>query len=935
VKRRLAALGIAGSLLLVALALSAATPALAATTPISFGKSQLGGETSTRPTSIQFGPDGRLYVLQQDGTLKIYTVARNGPNNYRVTATETVNLIKNIPNHDDNGALNTTLGKRQATGMVVTGTAAQPLLYISSSDPRYGGGVRGDLNLDTNSGMVSRLTRSGTTWQKVDLVRGLPRSEENHSVNGLALDAATNTLYLAVGGHTNMGAPSYVFADLPEFALSAAILSINLGAIGNTTYDLPTLDDPAQPGVQDATDPFGGNDGANQAKIVAGGPVQIFATGFRNPYDILLSSKGLMYTDDNGHNAGQGNVPVGEGPGGTCTNAIQDAGVTGPDSLHILSAGYYGGHPNPTRGNKANTFHGESPIGAANPVECDYWLAGSPGHPVLATDPSSSNGIAEYTASNFGGAMKGDLLLAAYDNYVTRIDLDATGRQNLGSSKLFSAVGVHPLDIVAMGDSDAYPGTIWVVDVGDQNIYVFEPADFGGGGTTCTGADDPNLDEDGDGFDNADEIDNSTDPCSAADRPHDWDGDHSSDLNDPDDDNDGLPDTSDPFAIDPQNGLGSTLPLTYTFDDGTQAGGLLDLGFTGLITNGVDDYRSLFDPQRLTAGGAPGVLTIDQLTPGSTTDNHQEYGFQFGVKAGTTGPFMAHTRVISPFAATTPTGTQSIGLVLGTGTQDNYVKVELVANNGSPGVRSVREVGGVITTSSVTPLALPGPDAVELYLEVDPATSAVQAAIRIVTNGVDGPRQTIGSPLAVPATWLDGHAGVAVGLVGTSPAGAALSGTWDMLEAVPMGSAAASQPDATIKLAADAAPLGDNIYNTTGAGQTRTVTSGAGTSRTYVIRVWNDSPTTDSYLLKGTGSVSGFTVKYLSGGSGTTDITAAVLAGTYRLSNLAPGGSWVVRLVVTLGASVPSAAVRDWLVTATSQRTSTAQDAVDARIMTP
>ena len=172
-----------------------------------------------------------------------------------------------------------------------------------------------------------------------------------------------------------------------------------------------------------------------------------------------------------------------------------------------------------------------------------------------------------------------------------------------------------------------------------------------------------------------------------------------------------------------RTGWGARCPLTYTFDGAAQAGGLLDLGFTGLITNGVDDYRSLYDPQKLTAGGAPGVLTVDQLSPGGTTDNHQEYGFQFGVRAGTTGPFMAHTRVVSPFAGTTPTGTQSIGLVLGTGTQNDYVKVELVANNGSPGVRAVREIGGVLTTSPVTPLALPGPDAVELYLEVDPATS--------------------------------------------------------------------------------------------------------------------------------------------------------------------------------------------------------------------
>jgi hypothetical protein len=909
--------------------------ALAAATPISFGKSLLAGESSTRPTSVQFGPDGRLYVLQQDGTLLIYSVTRDGANDYRVTGTETVNLIKNMPNHDDNGALNTTLGVRQATGMVVAGSATQPVLYISSSDPRYGGGPRGDLNLDTNSGIVSRLTRNGTSWQKVDLVRGLPRSEENHSVNGLALDVATNTLYLAVGGNTNMGAPSRVFADLPEFAFSAAILSIDLNSIGNTTYDLPTLDDPAQPGTSDATDPFGGNDGANQARIVAGGPVQVYAPGFRNPYDVLLSSKGLMYTIDNGNNAGQGNVPIGEGPGGTCTNAINEPGVTAPDSLHIVSPGYYGGHPNPTRGNKANTFHGESPIGAANPVECDYWLAGSPGHPVLATDPSSTNGIAEYTASNFGGAMRGDLVLAAYDNYLVRVDLDATGTQNLGTSTLFSAVGVHPLDLIAMGDNEAFPGTIWVVDIGNANIYVFEPADFGGGGTTCTGADDPALDEDGDGFDNADEIDNGTDPCSAADRPHDWDLDGTSDLDDPDDDNDGMPDTSDPFAIDAQNGLANPIPLTYTFDGVTQVGGLLDLGFTGLMTNGIADYRTLFDPQKLTAGGAPGVLTVDQLGPGGTIDNLQEYGFQFGVRPGTTGSFMAHTRVVSPFAGTTPTGSQSVGLFLGTGTQNDYVKVELVANNGAPGVRAVVEVGGVATTSPVTPLALPGPEAVELYLEVNPTTSTVQPAMQVVTGGVTGTRRTIGSPLGVPASWLDGHAGLAVGILGTSPAGAVLSGTWDMLEAVPMGPASTARPDATIKRAGDANVLGNNIYNTTGAGQTRTLTTGANTQRTFVIKVWNDGPTSDSFLVKGPGGVTGFSVRYLMGSSGTTDITSAVVAGTYRMANVAAGGGRVLRLIVTLGASVPSAAVRDWLVTATSQRDPAAKDAVLARIMTP
>jgi hypothetical protein len=61
---------------------------------------------------------------------------------------------------------------------LVTGTAANPTIYVGSSDPRIGAGGSGeDLNLDTNSGMISKLTKGSSGWVKQDLVRGLPRSE--------------------------------------------------------------------------------------------------------------------------------------------------------------------------------------------------------------------------------------------------------------------------------------------------------------------------------------------------------------------------------------------------------------------------------------------------------------------------------------------------------------------------------------------------------------------------------------------------------------------------------------------------------------------------------------------------------------------------------------------------------------------------------------
>ncbi len=51
----------------------------AATEAVSFGSSRLAGTSVLKPTSLQWGPDDRLYVAQQDGTIQIYTVQRNAP----------------------------------------------------------------------------------------------------------------------------------------------------------------------------------------------------------------------------------------------------------------------------------------------------------------------------------------------------------------------------------------------------------------------------------------------------------------------------------------------------------------------------------------------------------------------------------------------------------------------------------------------------------------------------------------------------------------------------------------------------------------------------------------------------------------------------------------------------------------------------------------
>src|SRR5690606_5171603 len=98
-------------------------------------------------------------------------------------------------------------------------------------------------------------------------------------------------------------------------------------------------------------------------------------------------------------------------------------------------------------------------------------------------------------------------------------------------------------------------GTIWVCDVAQGTITVFEPTQSGGGN--------PN-DFDGDGYSNDDEIANGTDPNSPADVPPDFDRDFISNLTDPNDDNDAHNDNVDKFAVDADNGASTPVGAMYT-----------------------------------------------------------------------------------------------------------------------------------------------------------------------------------------------------------------------------------------------------------------------------------------------------------------------------------------------------------------------------------
>ena len=140
------------------------------------------------------------------------------------------------------------------------------------------------------------------------------------------------------------------------------------------------------------------------------------------------------------------------------------------------------------------------------------------------------------------------------------------------------------------------------------------------------------------------------------------------------------------------------------------------------------------------------------------------------------------------------------------------------------------------------------------------------------------------------------------------------------------------RPDVLIKTSSETAYLGDNVYNTDATGQTKIQSVNANGSATFHVLIQNDGSATDSFRMQGTGDTAGFTLKYYLGTTGNTDITTAVTAGTYTVSNLAPGASQIVRAVVTVGRSTAVGAIKDSLVTATSVADASKRDAVKARV---
>jgi subtilisin family serine protease len=134
------------------------------------------------------------------------------------------------------------------------------------------------------------------------------------------------------------------------------------------------------------------------------------------------------------------------------------------------------------------------------------------------------------------------------------------------------------------------------------------------------------------------------------------------------------------------------------------------------------------------------------------------------------------------------------------------------------------------------------------------------------------------------------------------------------------------QPDLKIRNSSESTSnaSGDNIYNTTGANQSRSQSVANNTTAAYRVAVQNDGTQPETFVLSGPSGGSGWTVAYFD--SASNNITSAVTGAGWTTASLAVGAATEIEVRVT--AASPSVASRAVLVTAKAASDSSQTDAV-------
>ena len=395
------------------------------TVPISFSAPATIA-TLTSPTQAVWGPDGRLYVGSDQGTITIYTFG----DDYTVSNTQVVTAIAGLSNPS---ILGITVNPRDPPSPVK--------IYVAHSQLYAEGGGTFTGPAPYN-GQVSVLTGPNFSTVK-PLITGLPVSNRDHAINGMTFDD-TGNLLICVGSETNAGIPSLQMGTLPNCVLDAAILKAPISKVGFNgaiTYVETATGKPNNDQVY-----------GDRVDVAPGVDVSVYAAGMRNPFGIVWTTRGKLYGTDNGMNANFGAVSTGAN-----TQAVES---NQPDKINYIVQGKYYGSPNRNRGRydaRQNVYH--------YPTEATTSVFTAP----LARIASSSDGIDEYRATTFNSEMRGNLLVSHWKGVLYRVVLASDGQSVQSVNNLANTLGLTSL---------AGPGgVILSMDYSNNKIVLIRPVD--------------------------------------------------------------------------------------------------------------------------------------------------------------------------------------------------------------------------------------------------------------------------------------------------------------------------------------------------------------------------------------------------------------------------------------------------------------------------
>ena len=368
------------------------------TTAIDFTTTSI--STINQPTRAAWGPDGRLYVASLKGNIAAYTF----DDNYNVTATQNIDTIVPLENHE-------------ILGIAFNPYDTEPKIYVAHNHLEANGGKPfPETEFSPYSGQISVLEGSDFATL-TPLITGLPVSNHDHGVNGIEFDN-NGDLYFTIGSNTNAGIVSEAIGGLDESPFTAAVIKAEITKPdfnGTIKYTLP--DDFVPPSGL-SFDPADSQVFGDVANVAPGVDVSVYATGTRNPFDLVYTTEGLLYATDNGANFNAGDASTG-------ANTETQLGGKQLDELNLIEQGNYYGSPNRNRGrtdSRQNTFYG-----TVNPYQNS--IPGVFTEPIGVFGKNSTNGIDEYRANTFNGQLKGNLIAHEFNSKVWSVDLSPDGTQ--------------------------------------------------------------------------------------------------------------------------------------------------------------------------------------------------------------------------------------------------------------------------------------------------------------------------------------------------------------------------------------------------------------------------------------------------------------------------------------------------------------------------